>query len=91
MRSFTIALLFIAVAPASGLAKDIAAADACAGKLGPSARQIYTLAAPEVKPSSVIKDILVAKIQPLVMSGKIDRNQAQADAPKAGECLKLLQ
>ncbi len=91
MRRSTIAFLLIAVATASVQAKDIAAADACAAKLGPGARQIYVLAAPEVKPSSVIKDVLVAKLKPLVMSGKIDRNQAQAEAPKAGECLKLLQ
>ena len=91
MRRSTIAFLFISVASTSAQAKDIAAANACAGKLGTNARQIYDLAAPEVKPSSVIKDILVAKIKPLVMSGKIDRNQAQAEAPKAGECLKLLQ
>ena len=91
MRLSTLAFLLFAVAPAIAQAKDIAAANACAGKLGPGARQIYDSAASDVKPSSFIKDILVAKIKPLVMSGKIDRNQAQADAPKAGECLTFLQ
>ena len=83
--------LAISVLPVSVSAQQISTAAACAENLSTDAKQIYDLVAPDVNQSSIIKDIMIAKIKPLVMSGKMDRNLALAEAPKAGECLTLLQ
>lgn len=82
--------LLIALAPSPTLAADRLAADACASKLGADPKQIYDLVAPSVTPSSVIKDIIVEKVRPLVMAGKISRDAARTAAVGAGDCLKLL-
>jgi hypothetical protein len=90
MSRWLLAALALALVPACAIASDPAAATKCAGGLGPDARQIYDLVAPEVTPASNIKDLIVAKARPLVMSGKMSRDDARAAANQAGPCLKLL-
>ena len=68
-----------------------AAADACYSQLAAGPRQIYDLIAREVKPDSDIKALLVSKLRPLVMSGKLDRATANADGASAATCLAVLQ
>jgi hypothetical protein len=39
---------------------------------------------------SVVKDVIVEKVRPLVMGGRLGRDAARAAAPAAGECLVLV-
>jgi hypothetical protein len=76
--------------PQSALAGNRAAADSCAAKLPPVAKQIYDVTAPAIGPDSVVKDVIVDRVRPLVMAGKFDRDTARTNATPAGECLVLL-
>lgn len=71
------AIICLVAIPAWALAADKSAADSCARKLDPQAKQIYDMTAPEVKASSVIKDIVVEKVRPLVMAGTMSRDNAR--------------
>ncbi len=88
-RSVFIALT-LALTPMPALAADHPAAAGCSGRLGPLAKHIYDMVAPEVTPASVIKDIIVEKMRPLVMAGKYPRDEARAAGQSAGECLRYL-
>ncbi|WP_316161395.1 hypothetical protein [Bradyrhizobium sp. SZCCHNRI20481] len=74
----------------AALAGNRAAADSCAAKLSPVAKQIYDVTAPAIGPDSVVKDAIVERVRPLVMAGNFDRDTARANATPAGECLVLL-
>ncbi|BAM88093.1 conserved exported hypothetical protein [Bradyrhizobium oligotrophicum S58] len=74
----------------SALAGNRPAAESCAAKLSPVAKQIYDASAPAIGPDSVVKDVIVERVRPLVMAGKFDRDTARANATPAGECLVLL-
>ncbi|MGJ5136348.1 hypothetical protein ACQR1V_00065 [Bradyrhizobium oligotrophicum] len=74
----------------AALAGNRAAADSCAAKLSPVAKQIYDATAPAIGPDSVVKDVIVERVRPLVMAGRFDRDTARANATPAGECLVLL-
>ena len=86
----TLAISILALVSTSAGAADKAAAEACAKRLGADAKQIYDLVAPEVGSSTLIKDVVVEKVRPLVMAGKMSRDAATTAASSAGECLKLL-
>ncbi|CCD94487.1 conserved exported hypothetical protein [Bradyrhizobium sp. ORS 375] len=74
----------------SAWAGNRTAADSCAAKLSPVAKQIYDVTAPAIGPDSVVKDVIVERVKPLVVAGKFDRDTARANATPAGECLVLL-
>lgn len=65
-----------------------AAADACAAKLPADAKLIYAATIGGVTPAVDLKDLIRSKTRPLVMSGKIGRDQAPAAAQAAGTCLQ---
>lgn len=74
---------------------DVAFADAmnskiCAASLTPTGKAIYEAVAPSVEADTNLKKLLKKKVRPLVMSGKLKRKNAKANAPLAGECLLLL-
>ncbi|WP_407049219.1 hypothetical protein [Methyloraptor flagellatus] len=69
---------------------DLAAGAACAAKLPVPAKLVYDAVAPALKPDSVMKDVVIAQVRPLVLSGKLDRASARAAAEAAGPCLKLV-
>jgi hypothetical protein len=90
MSRWILVAFALILTPAAAIAADAAAATKCAGKLGPDARQIYDLVAPDVTPDSVLKDLVMAKARPLVMSEQMTRTAARSAAMQAGPCLKLL-
>lgn len=65
-------------------------ARACAAGLSAQGRLIYEAAAPEVKPGERPAAVIRAKTRALVMSGKVPREGAQAEAEAAGACLLKL-
>lgn len=87
MRAF-ILLALLAAAPAH--ARDEKAAAACAEKLAPEGKAMYDAVAPEVKPDTNLADLVRAKAIPMVMSGSLTRESAQANGRPAGECAALL-
>lgn len=64
--------------------------ETCAQTLTPTGKSIYEAVAPSVEADSDIKKLLKKKVRPLVMSGKLKRKEAKANAPLAGKCLFLL-
>lgn len=86
VTALTIALLL----PASAWAGQ-SEADACANSLTPSARQIYSAAAPHVTPDSSLRDVVRQHARNLVQSGVLSRGDARASAKAAGLCLQKLQ
>ena len=84
--------LFIAALSATTLAfaADIRASKTCAATLSPEGKLMYDAAAPNVKPDSELRDVIRSGAIGLVMTGKLSRDQAQANGPAAASCLRLL-
>lgn len=78
------ATCFVALAAAPALA-DKAAGDACAAGLSPDAKAIYAAVGAA---SGDLRSIVTDATKSLVMSGKIDRGNARANAQAAGACLE---
>ena len=93
LMSFSTVFAIVAVTAMAtgGTARaDLAAGAACAAKLPVAAKLVYDAVAPALKPDSVMKDVVIAQVKPLVLSGKLDRSSARAAAEAAGPCLKLV-
>jgi hypothetical protein len=85
-------LMVLAVGSAPAFAADSAAADACAAKLNPDAKSIYTEAAPDMaKPGADMRTVLTKVVMPKVMHGDMTRKTAEPRAREASECLALMQ
>lgn len=87
-RPVAISVLLSVTTPALA---NRAAGDACAAKLTPNAAEIYRATAPDIRPDSDVKAALLARVKPMVQSGKLDRSSARAAAEEAGPCLKTIQ
>jgi len=62
----------------------------CAEELSQTGKAIFEAVAPSVEAETNLKKLLKKKVRPMVMSGKLKRKDAKANAPLAGECLHLL-
>ena len=91
MRQMLPLLILLSVGAGPALANDPAAADACAAKLNPDARSIYTEAAPSMKPGADLKAVVTRVVMPRVMHGDMNRHTAEPRAREASECLALIQ
>ncbi len=69
---------------------DESNSETCAASLTPTGKAIFEAVAPSVEADTNLKKLLKKKVRPLVMSGKMERKDAMANAPLAGECLLLL-
>lgn len=65
---------------------DRKAADACAAHLSAGGKLIYA-AVGTPAPGADLREVVRDKTRGLVMSGKLKRNEARADAEAAGACL----
>ncbi len=85
-------ILFSRSVPGPAFANDPAAADACAAKLNPDAKSIYSEAAPSMaKPGADMRAVLTRVVAPRVMHGDMNRHTAEPRAREASECLALMQ
>lgn len=85
-------LLLLSIGSGPALAADPGAADACAAKLNPDAKSIYTAAAPDMaKPGANMRAVLTRVVMPRVMHGDMNRRTAEPRAREASECLALMQ
>ncbi|MCW3005286.1 MAG: hypothetical protein JWQ20_4584 [Conexibacter sp.] len=91
MRCWLPLLVLLSAGSAPALAADPTAADACAAKLNPDAKSIYTAAAPSVKPGADLRSVLTRVVMPRVMHGDMTRHNAEPRAREASECLELMQ
>jgi hypothetical protein len=69
---------------------DESNSETCAASLTPTGKTIFEAVAPSVKANTNLKKLMKKTVRPLVMSGKLKRKDAKANAPLAGECLLLL-
>jgi hypothetical protein len=76
---------------ASPALADPAGALDCARNLSPAALRVYRAAAPELRPDSDLRELLRAKVIPLVMTGEMNTTTARAAAIGASICLRGLQ
>lgn len=74
---------FVAAARADG-----PAGDACAAKLTPDGKEIYTAAMAEKPTTGTVKAVIEKEARSLAMGGKIARGSARDNAIAAGECVK---
>lgn len=81
--------LSIAVMSSTAFADDVKS-ETCAASLSPTGKAIFEAVAPSVEADTNLKKLLKKKVRPLVMSGKLKRKDAKANASLAGECLLLL-
>ena len=65
-------------------------AEACAARLAPQGQVMFRAVAEHVKPDSDIPALMRDHVRPLVMSGRLSRQDAQKAAPSVGRCLMLL-
>jgi hypothetical protein len=79
----SLALLLAAAAHA-----DRKTADACAAKLSPEAKLVYSATIGAVTTQATLKDTVTSKTRSLVMGGKLSRSAARPAAEAAGACLK---
>ncbi len=85
-------LVVLAMAAFSGSASaNVGKANTCRENLTPIAQKMFDATAPHVKANSQVADLLREHVGGLVMSGKLTRADAQANAHPVGVCLKLLQ
>ena len=83
--------LSLSIAAMTGTAfADDAKSGACVASLTPTGKAIFEAVAPSVEADTNLKKLLKKKVRPLVMSGKLKRKDAKANASLAGECLLLL-
>lgn len=88
---YKIMCLSLGIAAMSGTAfADEVKSGACAASLSHTGKTIFEAVAPSVEADTDLKKLLKKKVRPLVMSGKLKRKDAKANAPLAGECLLLL-
>jgi hypothetical protein len=76
---------------ASPALADPMGAELCAKSLSPAALKIYRAAAPDMKPTSNMENLLRATVIPMVMSGDMTRSTARPAATAASFCLRNLQ
>jgi hypothetical protein len=65
-------------------------ATACSNGLSADGKLVYGKVAPSVTPKTDLKEALTSAVRPLVVNGRMKREQARLAAEEAGECLKLL-
>jgi len=65
-------------------------AEACAAKLSPEAKAIYSAAAPEFGSSADPRAFMRAKVEDLVKAGTVQRDSARSSATAARDCLTQL-
>ena len=83
--------LSLSIAAMSGLAfADTVNSETCSASLTPTGKTIFEAVARSVEADTNLKELMKKKVRPLVMSGKLKRKDAKANAPLAGECLLLL-
>ena len=82
----TVAMVLL---PTTVLAGKIEA-EACAASLSPSAKQIYAATAPNITPTSNLRQLVTEQTRALVRSGKVSRTDARPNAQAAGRCLQQL-
>ena len=86
----TIYLSLSIAAMSSTAFADKVNSETCAASLTPTGKTIFEAVAPSVEADTNLKELMKKKVRPLVMSGKLKRKDAKANAPLAGECLLLL-
>jgi hypothetical protein len=69
---------------------DEAAGAACAKGLSPAALELYEAVKPEVTAKSDLRELLRSHLRPMVIAGKLTREEAQPLAEAAGACLQDL-
>jgi hypothetical protein len=88
---FRTTLMIAALAAATpAFAANIKASKTCAAALSPEGKMMYDAAAPNVKPDSEMRDVIRSGAIGLVMTGKLNREQAQANGPAVAGCLSKL-
>jgi len=87
---YTIVCVTAGIAMSSTAFADKQNSENCAAELSQTGKAIYEAVAPFVEAETNLKELLKKKVRPLVMSGKLKRKDAKANAPLAGECLLLL-
>jgi hypothetical protein len=75
---------FAATAQANG-----PAGEACAAKLTPDGKAIYTTTMAAKPTTETLRSVLEHEARGLAMGGKIDRGSARDNAVAAGECAKV--
>lgn len=89
--AWPLALFSLAALPSlPAHAADKAAAEACAGKLEPEAKTIYDAAAPQITPSTDMRDLLKTVTFSLMMQGEVKASDARPAATAAAGCLRNL-
>ena len=70
---------------------DTMTSETCAASLSPTGKTIFEAVAPSVEADTNLKKLVIEKVRPLVLSGKLKRKDATASVLLAGKCLHLLQ
>lgn len=86
------ALVLATTAPLSSAAAaaDQSATSTCTDSLTEAGKLMYRTTAPYVKPGSDIATLMRTFVTPLVMGGKLTREEAMDNANAVGACLRLL-
>lgn len=89
MSKLGMATLVLAVMGGAAAARaDGPAGDACAAKLTPDGKAIYTAAMAAKPTTATVREVIEKEARSLAMDGKIARASARDNAMAAGECVK---
>jgi hypothetical protein len=88
MSKFGMATLVLAVMGVAAAARADGPGDACAAKLTPDGKAIYTAAVAAKPTLETVREVIEKEARSLAMGGKIARGSARDNAVAAGECVK---
>jgi hypothetical protein len=83
----TLALAFVLTSAAQAGPTE---ANTCAEALSKPGKLMFKTVAPHVKPDSTIELLMRTHLRDLVITGKLDMADAQANGMAVGQCLALL-
>ena len=81
-------LVFAVMGVAAAARADGPAGDACAAKLTPDGKAIYTAAMAAKPTTATVREVIEKEARSLAMGDKIARASARDNAMAAGECVK---
>lgn len=88
MSKFGMTVLVLAAGFAATAQANGPAGDACAAKLTPDGKAIYTAAVAAKPTMETVRAVIEKEARSLAMGGKIARGTARDNATSAGECVK---
>lgn len=89
MVRMTTVMILAAIGLSTAAKADVAAGDACASNLSPVGKSIYAAVVATNPTISTLRETVRSQARSMVMGGQISRDDAEANAVPAAECVRV--